>query len=299
MGAYQISVPGHTASEEAVRMRAYLEAQLKELERFGAGFDLEEVGQGDRTVFRCLNRKLGRQREKGLRHGLGNAVAEYLITIDEPALIRKIIRMDFRYRDPEESKQIETYAFHLLSETEEEEEETPYLHRKERMARQVANYFTHSRTLAVDGFFRFRMKRYKKVLVKLVEHAIDEYLLDQEYQEFIDLLRYFVSAQQSKIPLVHVFHGGRRQFRLLTEEGNPLSLKEMDGVVQELMTESLSQEDLIVSTLLTAAPERVVLHSLHPGENVIRTLVQIFEGRITVCKGCSDCHVHFRSREDG
>ncbi|SDW95283.1 putative sporulation protein YtxC [Marininema mesophilum] len=299
MGAYQISVPGHAASQEVLCMRELLTNQRSKLERFG--FDLEEKRQGDRTIFTCLNRQLGRQREHSLRQQLGQAVADYLITVDEPAFIRQIIAKEFHYRDPQETRQIESYAFHLLVDTEDEvDEEYGSLHRKEKMAQQVAHYLTHTHFLAVDGYFHFRMKRYKKVLIKLVEHAIDEYLLDQEYQEFINLLRHFVASQPSKVPLIHVVHGGgKRRFHLLTVEGKPLSLNEMDGVVDELMADTLSQEDMIVSTLLTAAPEQVVLHSLNPEENVIRTLLQIFSGRITLCEGCVDCKWHFNIGEDG
>ncbi|WP_176392007.1 putative sporulation protein YtxC [Marininema halotolerans] len=282
-------------------MRELLTDQQDNLERSGLNFEIEEERQGDRTIFTCQNRKRGKYREYGLRQQIGQAVADYLIAVDEPAFIRYIIAKEFCYRDPQESSQIESYALHLLGDTEDEvEDEHSYLPRKEKMARQVSHYLMHSRFLAVDGYFHFRMKRYKKVLIQLVEHAIDEYLLDQEYQEFINLLRHFVASQPSKVPLIHVVHGGgKRRFHLLTGEGKPLALNEMDGVVEELMADTLSQEDMIVSTLLTAAPEQVVLHSLNPEENVIRTLLQIFSGRITLCEGCSDCQWHFNIEEDG
>ncbi|WP_169713615.1 putative sporulation protein YtxC [Paludifilum halophilum] len=280
-------------------MREFLRKYGREWEYLGLNCGWEESGQGDRTVFYCFNRKMGRQREKGLRQWLGSVVAEYICSVNEPEMIRWIISRDFRYRQPDESREIERYAYHLLQDVEGEDLDQPYVHRKDQMARQVADYLLRNRFLAVDGFFHFRMKRYRRVLMKLVEHAIDEYLLDREYQEFIELLKYFVSVQKPKISLVHVLHTGKRRFQILKPDGSPLQLKEMDGVAQEMMDQTLSQEDLIVSTLLTVAPDRVILHTGYPTENVIRTLISIFENRITVCEGCFKCRSFSRSRGDG
>ncbi|WP_170109487.1 putative sporulation protein YtxC [Melghirimyces profundicolus] len=277
-------------------MRTLLNDQLALLEQTGLSCRLQEADQGNRTLFLFSHPKAGKKKE-GLPRFLGIAVAEYLLSVNEPNFIRHIIKKQFRYRDPEDSREIERYTFDLLNDS--ESEEPVCRRRKDRMARQVAQYLTQHRSVAVDGFFRFRMKRYRNGLVKLVEHAIDEYLLDQEYREFIELLRYFVSVQEPKLNLVHVLHTGRRQFRLLDEEGEPLRTKELDESVQELMEQPFSHEDLIVSTLLTIAPEQVVLHTQNREENVIRTLEQVFETRISVCDGCSGCQPHFRRRGEG
>ncbi|GGA52809.1 hypothetical protein GCM10007416_27370 [Kroppenstedtia guangzhouensis] len=296
MAAYQISVPGPVTSREAGQMRELLNQQAARLERSGFSCCLEEFDQGTRTVFYIQNRVAGEKSEQGLRHSLGRAVADYYLAVNEPNLIRRIITQDFHYWNPGESREIERYAYHLLDDS--EAEEPSHRRRKHWMARQIAKYFCNHRDLAVDGYFQFRMKRYRDILMKLVEHAIDEYLLDQEYREFIDLLRYFVSIQQPKVPLVHVLHIGIRRFRLLDGEGRPLQMKEMDHTVEELMDQVTSHEDLIVSTLLTVAPEQVVLHTRNREENVVCTLMQVFEDRITICNGCSGCR-HLKGREDG
>lgn len=289
MVAYHISVPGPIGSDHALRMRELLAQELDRLQEGGAGLQLEEVGQGDRTVFHLFHQRPGKQKETSIRRSLGNAVADYFMTIDEPALIRHIINKDFCYHHPDETRAIESYARHILEE--DVDEESGRYDRREKVSRHVSRYLQRHRTLAVDGFFHFRMKRYRHLLVKLVEHAIDEYLLDQEYQEFINLLRYFVSVQTPKVPLVHVIHRAKRRFHLLDGEGNLLSLKEMDSGVQELMDYSLSQEDMIVSSLLSVAPDRILLHTADAKETIIRTLIQIFEDRIQLCESCPICRI--------
>jgi putative sporulation protein YtxC len=295
MGAYQISVPGHN-SEEVNHLRRLLQNKLQHWDPVGQYIRLEEKWVGDRTVFRLSHLRMGKQPEKNLRLCLGTAVAEYILAVDEPELIRGIISREFHPKHREEIDQVAEYTFHLLHETETDEGDRSFDQRKEKMVRTVVRYLSQHRNLAVDGFVRFRLKKYHRVLVNLVEHAIDEYLLDQEYQEFIDLLKYFVLVQKSKVPMVHVIHTGKRKFQVLEADGRPLRLKEMDGVVQEMMDHSYSQEDLIVSTLLTVAPERIILHTRHDKENVIRTLMQIFEGRVVVCHGCPECRSRSHSQ---
>ena len=48
--------------------------------------------------------------------------------------------------------------------------------------------------------------------------AVDEYVMDQQYQEFISLLKYFVRMQEVKLPIVHVLHKGGSEFALYDEQ---------------------------------------------------------------------------------
>ena len=51
------------------------------------------------------------------------------------------------------------------------------------------------------------MKDYIEQLEESVDKAIDEYLMDKEYREFIKLLRHFVDLQEPKRDVVNiVFH---------------------------------------------------------------------------------------------
>ncbi|SMO34464.1 putative sporulation protein YtxC [Melghirimyces algeriensis] len=294
MPSYRISVPGPRNGWEADQMRVLLRAQLKRMGQTGLDWDIEEIRMGNRTVFLLFNhnRKKRMNGEKEIQKSLGMTVAEYIVTVNEPHVIRKIIQRVFHFRHPDDSRKIEQYALHLLDDS--EADEPPYRKRKERMARQVMRYLNQHHVLAVDGFFHFRLKHYRDGLIRLVEHAVDEFLLEQEYREFIELLRYFVSIQQPKCSLVHVLHIEKRQFRLLDRKGDPLQLKDMGSIAQDLLEQPFSHEDLIVSTLLTVAPKQVVLHTQNPEENVIRTLEQVFESRMTLCDGCSSCLPHLR-----
>jgi putative sporulation protein YtxC len=285
--AYHISISLKDLAK-VIRLRAHLQSLITDLQEKSIPCSLEEIVLSDRQFFLCHGGK-SRSQYRELRKKLGEILAEFICDCKEPEIIRNIIQQEFHFHYNKEVSQIESFTQRLLEGSAWEYAKVVYRDRREKLAKQISNFLIEFPNLAIDGFVHFRMKSYRKALSRCVQDAVDEYLLDKEYKEFIQLLRYFVSVQNSKIALVHVIHEGKKHFHVLKEDGSPLQLREMDGAFQEVMEQTFSHEDFIVSTLLTIAPERVILHTKYPDENVIRTLIQIFEGRIVVCNGCSEC----------
>ena len=56
----------------------------------------------------------------------------------------------------------------------------------------------------LHGFILFRLRPWLEFLRKNLDKAVDDYLMEKEYQEFIKLLKYFVALQEPKINQVHV-----------------------------------------------------------------------------------------------
>ncbi|RAL26814.1 hypothetical protein DL897_01810 [Thermoflavimicrobium daqui] len=247
---------------------------------------IEEFTSKDRQIFLWQSVNRDRTTLKEIRLELSRVLAAFISEIEEPELVRKIIQQKFQFAYTPEVKQIEQYAQKIIKKRQQSNWKNT-----DQLTKQIASFLKVERNFAIDGYARFRLEGRKKVLAQCIQEAIESYLLDKEYKEFIQLLKYFVSVQSSKISLVHVIHQGKKQFHLLKADGKPLRLKEIDGVCEEMMDHTVSHEDYIVSTLLSIAPERVVLHTKLPEENVIRTLLQIFEGRIIVCDGCNECGI--------
>ncbi|MBA4496548.1 sporulation protein YtxC [Paenactinomyces guangxiensis] len=276
---------------KVIQLRACLETLITQLQEKGFGCSLEERIIGDRQFFLCTSGSKNRSQERKWQKLLGQTMAEFICDCQEPEMIRHIIRSEYQVQYTKEITQIEGYARRLLESSAWEHARIVYVSRRQKLAKQISLYLKESNKMAVDGFVRFRMKTYRKALSKCVKEALDEYLLDKEYKEFIQLLRYFVSVQIPKMDVVHVIHQGRRRLHMLKADGTPLKFKEMDGAAHEVMEPTFSHEDFIVSTLLNIAPEKVILHTRDPEENIVRTLIQIFEDRILVCNSCSKCGI--------
>ena len=68
----------------------------------------------------------------------------------------------------------------------------------------LQDYFSHYDYVNVDGLIRFRLRMWLKYLRKTLDLVVDDFLLEKEYQEFIKLLKYFVSLQDPKTKQIHV-----------------------------------------------------------------------------------------------
>ncbi|MFC7442879.1 sporulation protein YtxC [Laceyella putida] len=294
---YVISLDHHDRAK-IICLSAYLKECVALFQEKVLGCHIDESVWGTRYMCTIAVERRSRLQEREFRKRLGRAVAEFVCEHLEPEMIREIIQHEHGLRQPEEVQQIESQVRRLLETSAWEYAKVVYANRRDKIARQLTSFLKESAQLSVDGFARFRMKTYRYVLATCVQEAVHDYLLDQEYKEFIHLLRSFVEIQPPKLDFVHLIHEGRGDFRLLHADGTPLVIKEGNDTLKEMFEYSLSREDMIVSTLLSVVPQEICLHTQDPQENVIRTLIQIFEGRLRLCGGCHHCGESAHCRED-
>lgn len=65
----------------------------------------------------------------------------------------------------------------------------------------------------LEGFVRFRLKDIIDEIEMAIEMSVDDFIIQKEYNEFIDLLRYFVELQEPRIDLVNVIKKRTVPFR--------------------------------------------------------------------------------------
>jgi putative sporulation protein YtxC len=151
-------------------------------------------------------------------------------------------------------------------------------------------YLDSNRYLNLHGLVIFRLRNWLEFLRRQVDRAVEDYLLEKEYQEFIKLLKYFVALQEPKIHQIHVTLDKDGDILLLDQSMQPVERGQQS--IQWDGYESITDgEDHLVSLLITAAPHRVILHkqvyTLYP--KAVDTLKHVFENRVTLCKRCKLC----------
>lgn len=220
-------------------------------------------------------------------------LADYVLDHHEEELLLKWIKQERQYFGPE-AQEILGYCKQLMNE-EDELGSTKHQHhgrtrRRKLLSQDLNGFLKEHPVLNIDGFLQFRISKYGAELRELIEYAMDEYLMDQQYKEFISLLRYFVYIQDSKIPEAHLMHKGGHEFLLLNEHMKPIDTEQLDTSFKvEFLDKDYNLEDLIVSTLITIAPERIYIHTREPELPVIHTISQIFEDRSEICEYCRLC----------
>lgn len=217
-------------------------------------------------------------------------VAAFMLDELEQPLLREIITGHYRYVDEADISAIEQYCRQVLDQPETNAELPKSRQRRQnKIADALYAYLEQHNVMNIVGFIRFRLTDYRNELREVAEYAIDEYIMDQQYQEFISLLKYFVYIQETKIPVAHLMHRGGNEFTLYNEQMKPIDTEQFEGFTLELLDKEINFEDMIVSTLISVSPQKIVIHTRDPEEQVIKTIMQIFENRAMVCTYCKLC----------
>ncbi|EPY04525.1 sporulation protein YtxC [Paenibacillus alvei TS-15] len=292
MELFTISLPLRS-EYDAVTLTDLLQQELSDLHKQPNGVEFQQWSEGQTAWITCRGILPGFQlstQGQDVWNRAAKAVAEFILSQKERLLLASLIAKDSKYSE-EERRKIEEYCQQLLNGGDETGSSESRRRRKGKLTRALRRYLEDHTALNVEGFIQFRLRHYLTELREVVDYAIDEYVLERQYQEFIGLLKYFVFIQETKIPLAHLMHKGGHEFTLLDEDLQPLEPKHvMNGMVVEMIDYDMEMEDMIVSTLINVSPQNIIIHTREPESQVIKTIQQIFESRVHVCVLCSSCH---------
>lgn len=223
---------------------------------------------------------------------VGRVLAEYTLSDQEPALLRQLFQIRYGLKDTVETDSLIAEAVSLLDGEPDMDESWMGRGRERRLQKLTSRfsiYLEDHERLHLDGFFRFRLADYRVEVQEAAETAIEERLMERQYQEFMTLLKSMVEWQETRTSAVHVLHSGGHAFRLLDEEMRPLEqeLVEIDCAEQDCAEVLLEEqeESLVVSRLLAACPRQLFIHTPEPESQVIRTIIGIFGDRAALYPG--------------
>jgi len=222
---------------------------------------------------------------------IANALSDIIINYWEPELIRRIIKDNYFYFNKTEQGKIFDFANSILNynEANGKHDISYQIRRKNFVLHKIREFLSNNGLIILDGFVNFRLKEYIKQLEDSVDIAIDEFLMDKEYNEFIKLLRHFVDLQEPKRDLVNVVFSNNKII-LMDENYNYI---EKDSSLDLIAKENpdVNMDDITVSTLINIAPRRITIHGFNGIEKreVANALYNIFEGRVSFCNHCDLC----------
>lgn len=163
------------------------------------------------------------------------------------------------------------------------------VNRKTSLVTQILSCLDHSSVFDIEGFLRFRAQEYKSEVNKAVEYALDEYVLEKEYMEFILLLKHFVDSQKPQLECLHVGMTPQGKFHLYNNEGVKVTHLFLEDYQLDNVHE-LGYEDLLVSALIAVAPRQITLHIRYEGyKDTLKTIRSVFGDRVHDCHGCPLC----------
>jgi putative sporulation protein YtxC len=147
-------------------------------------------------------------------------------------------------------------------------------------------YLENNDELVLEGFIRFRLKDFNLELEEAVDRAVDDLLIEKEYSEFIKLLRYFVEVQEPKAEEVHVLMGEDKKFTLLDSDLHIINNDMLEDLAKEISEKEISHDDLLISSLITIAPQKITIHQFEQIQNkeLLNTINKVFNGKVILSR---------------
>lgn len=213
---------------------------------------------------------------------LASVIAGFLLMELEGDILWDHMKRDCKNQSLEDKQIIFDFCMELLREDEEWYDQVTRT-RKAKLIEEFTDYISTHSFMELAGFIRFRLKDYNDDLRSVIHYALEEFYIEEQYQEFISLLKYFVYAQEIKRKAVHIIHGSGNDFSVLDEDYQPIETSEFRELVIETVDKEINMEDMIISTLITVSPKTVYIHTTQPERQIIRTIQYIFEDRAVLC----------------
>ena len=227
---------------------------------------------------------------------LANLLAKYIIEKYEHRFITRIIHSNYCYFNTGERREILRTALKNIIGFEEKNifNNLFMIRRKNIVAKKLLEYFETSNEIILDGFVTFRLKDYIKELEDVVDKAVDDYMMEKEYKEFIRLLKYFVDIQEPKFDIVHVLAGYNNRYILLDSTRREITNDCIQDFVKEVSEGEINYDDLLVSSLITLEPNKIYIHLVGQIKNkeLMETIKNVFVGKVVFCSGCEICFAH-------
>lgn len=214
---------------------------------------------------------------------LSSLLEEIVIEFYEEKILKQLINYNYFYFDEYERKSILDNCIKTI-------EPDEYM-KNISQQKDVVEYFNENKKMILDGFVYFRLKDYIKYLDEVVDYAVNQFIVEKEYKEFINLLKVYVETRKPEYKTLHLIYLNNESI-LLDEGKNIVSVSENIYNAKYLSDISFSSNDFALNALLTLLPEKIEIHLIDDEDEFINTLKLIFEGRVFICKECEICRTY-------
>lgn len=224
--------------------------------------------------------------EESFSYFLSELLTEVILEFYEDKLIYQILNYNYFYFDEYERLQICDNCMDIV-----ESEEVLVNPRKEMIQRALISYIQEQKSMILEGFVNFRLKEYMNYLDNTIDTAVNQFIIEKEYNEFISLLKIYIESKPAECEILHLIYINGESI-LLDKEKNIVSVSENIYNAKYLSDISFSSNDFALNTLLSLLPAKIEMHVIGLEDEFIDTVKQIFEGRISVCKDCNICRTY-------
>lgn len=206
----------------------------------------------------------------------------------EESFLKMILLKNYFYFNSTEMKNILELCYEIFS-----DDFNTYFDKKHNLLiDSFENYLITNKSIILTGFINFRIKNYMTILEDVVDEAVNSFVVEKEYLEFISLLKMYVNSQNSNCDVVHLIYN-KNNSTLLDKDKNQINVSDDIFKAKYLSDISFSSNDYALNTLLTLVPKKIHIHLIDNCiDEFIHTISLIFENRVEICTDCSICKIY-------
>ena len=158
----------------------------------------------------------------------------------------------------------------------------------------IFKHFLNHHSLYFKSFIDFRLKEYKDIIDKKVDLAVNQFLIDKEYIEFVNILRLYINSESSSSNLEHLHLIYKNKDSIIIDDNkNIVSCNDNITKAKYISDITFSSNDLALYTLLNLLPNKITIHLVNGFQDeFIETLKLIFQNKITICEDCDICNMY-------
>ncbi len=152
----------------------------------------------------------------------------------------------------------------------------------------LTKHLEEDNNLSIEGFISFRISEYMRIANMVLNDSIEQLCIKKEYDEFIEMLRLYISNTKPQIDLIHIRPNLDGTFECYNFKQERI-IFEIESLNQ--LQNYLSNNDILLSILIGLSPRRIIWHN-NPdikSSKIKDALTKIFETRLSTCSGCKLC----------
>lgn len=210
----------------------------------------------------------------------------------EENFLKNIIQKNYFYFNSNEKKQILDICFDTFS-----NDFNTYFDKKYNcLISDFESYLKNNKSIVLTGFINFRIKNYILILEDVVDDAVNSFVIEKEYFEFVSLLKMYINSQSNNCELVHLIYNNENSI-LLDKNKKVINISDDIFKAKYLSDITFSSNDYALNSLLTLLPKKIYIHLIdNIVDEFIHTLGLIFEDRVEICTDCSICRIYKNSK---
>lgn len=221
-------------------------------------------------------------------NSVSNILTKAIIYFFEKNLLYNSINLNYFYFNSFEKNKIIDNTIEFLNNSENAQIKYDFINNS------LFSYLKDNHSLYLKSFIDFRLPKYLDFIDEKIDFAVNKFLVDKEYLEFINILRLYIKSEStsSNIEHLHLIYKNKNSI-IINDNKEIVSCNDNISKAKYISDISFSSNDLALNTLLNLLPQKITIHLIDGyTDEFINTLKLIFQDRVMICQDCDICKMY-------